>query len=105
MTFCLIDISSITFFDDDKFFQYVFVKTKSSWFIGSSHDLLSFSSDGTTIAGTKKAKFNEFFLEKDQVQFWETATGVVTSSCKSSLFVVFSPTDPDIASLVRSGSI
>ena len=95
-------------------FKYVFVKTKSSWFIGSSHHFLSFSLDGTSIAGTKKAekkKYNNngrrlaLSLEEDQVQFWETATGAATSSFKGSLFVVFSPTDPDIAALVRSGSI
>ena len=97
-------------------FKYVFVKTKPSWFIGSSHDFLSFSSDGTTIAGTGKAEgknnnnngrrlFFSLEEEKDQVQFWETATGAATSSFKRSLFVVFSPTDPDIAVLVRSGSI
>jgi hypothetical protein len=73
----------------------IFVKTKSSWFIGRSHHYsFSFSSDGTTIAGSTY----------DQVQFWETATGAATSSFKG-YFVVFSPTDPDIAAIVRSESI
>jgi hypothetical protein len=80
----------------------IFVETKSSWFIGSSHHYLSFSSDGTTIAGTTKAPNSP---DQGQVQFWETATGATTSSFERSSFVVFSPTDPDIAVLVRSGSI
>ena len=90
-------------------FKYrdVFVKTNLKGSLGSSHYFLSFSSDGTTIAGTEKERFerDEFFPEKDQVQFWETATGSATSSFPSSLYVVFSPTDPNAAALVRSGSI
>ena len=85
-------------------FKYVFVETKSSWFIGSSHHSLSFSSDGTTIAGTTKGA-NSPNYQKVQAQFWETATGAATSSFEHSLSVVFSPTDPDIAVLVRSESI
>jgi len=89
-------------------FKYVFVETTSSWFIGSSHHFLSFSSDGTAIAGTKKADMSKGFDSSywlDEVQFWETATGAVTSSFTCSSFVVFSPTDPNIAALVRPGSI
>ena len=91
-----------------KSFKYIFVETTSSWFIGSSHHFLSFSSDGTTIAGTKKADTSLYypsFHEEDQVQFWETATGAATSSFTCSSFVVFSPTDSGIAALVRSTSI
>ena len=88
-------------------FQYVFVETTSSWFIGSYHHFLSFSSDGTAIAGTKKGETNKCdpFHQEDQVDIWETATGAVTSSFTCSSFVVFSPTDPNIAALVRPGSI
>ena len=89
-------------------FKFIFVETTSSWFIGSSHHFLSFSSDGTAIAGTKKGDMsNEFerFYWQDEVQFWETATGAATSSFTCSSFVVFSPTDPNIAALVRRGSI
>ena len=39
------------------------------------------------------------------VQFWETSTGAATWSFDDSLLVTFSPTDPDVAALVRSGSI
>ena len=89
-------------------FKYIFVETTSSWFIGSSHHFLSFSSDGTAIAGTKKAdtssEFDRFYGQ-DEVQFWETATGAAISSFKCSSFVVFSPTDPNIAALVREESI
>ena len=76
-------------------FKYVFVETNSSWAIGSSHRSLSFSSDGTTIAGANGRR----------VQFWETATDAATFSFENSSFVVFSPTDPDIAALVRSGFV
>ena len=89
-------------------FKFIFVETTSSWFIGSSHHFLSFSSDGTAIAGTKKAdtssEFDRFYGQ-DEVQFWETATGAAISSFKCSSFVVFSPTDPNIAALVRGASI
>jgi WD40 repeat protein len=78
--------------------KYVFVETKSSWSIGSFHHSLSFSSDGTALAGTRKAKV---YME-DRVQFWETVTGAATLSFERSSLVVFSPTDPDIAALVRS---
>ena len=73
----------------------------SSWAIGSSHHFLSFSSDGTAIAGTGMND-DPFF---DKVQFWETTTGAATSSFTRSSFVVFSPTDPNIAALVRPESI
>ena len=96
-------------------FKYIFVETTTSWFIGSSHHFLSFSSDGTAIAGTRKAdsyminesdEFNGQLEDlDDQVQFWETATGAATSSFTYSSFVVFSPTDSNIAALVRPGSI
>jgi WD40 repeat protein len=90
-------------------FKYVFVETNASWVIGSSsHHFLSFSSDGTAIAGTEKVddEYSEFYWgDGDKVQFWETATGAATSSFTSSLFVVFSPTDPNIAALVRPRSI
>ena len=43
--------------------------------------------------------------KEDQVQFWETATGAATSSFERTSYVVFSPTDPDVAALVRSISI
>jgi WD40 repeat protein len=89
-------------------FKYVFVETNASWVIGSSsHHFLSFSSDGTTIAGTKKGhkKITSSICEPDQVQFWETATGAATFSFEHSSFVVFSPTDPNIAVLVRKESI
>ena len=90
--------------------KYVFVETTSSWFIGSYHHFLSFSSDGTAIAGTKKADVSSLnklvrFYSQDEVQFWETSTGAATSSFTCSSFVVFSPTDPNIAALVRRGSI
>ena len=94
-------------------FKYIFVETTSSWFIGSSHHFLSFSSDGTAIAGTKKAEkssneddpFKELFYGQDHVQFWDTATGAATSSFTCSSYVVFSPTDPNIAALFRPGFI
>ena len=41
----------------------------------------------------------------DEVQFWETATGTAIWLFERSSFVVFSSTDPNIAALVRSGSI
>ena len=81
-------------------FKYVFVETKSSWIIGSSLHSLSFSSDGTTIAGTTKDA-----NKLDQVQFWDTATGVATFSFEQSSLLVFSPNDPDLAVLVRPGSV
>ena len=84
-------------------FKYIFVETNSSWFIGPSIRSLSFSSDGTTIAGTTKDTNSPNSHER--VQFWETATGAVTFSFERSSFVVFSPTDPDIAALVRSESM
>ena len=93
-------------------FKYIFVKTTTSWFIGSSHHFLSFSLDGTAIAGTKKAEkrnfgnpFKGLFYGQDHVQVWETATGAATSSFTCSSFVVFSPTDPNLAALVRPGFI
>ena len=93
------------------FFKYVFVETKFSWSIGSSFHSLSFSLDGTTVAGrtlTKAANSSNYAYNQPaeyQVQFWETATGAATSLFKRSSFVVFSPTDPNMAVLVRSGSI
>ena len=86
-------------------FKYVFVETNSSWAIGSSHFSLSFSSDGTTIAGTTKDTNRLWGTGEGQVQFWETATGAATFSFEGSSFVVFSPTDPNMATLVRSGSV
>ena len=94
--------------------KYVFVETKSSWFTGSPYwHSLSFSSDGTTLAGSAWVRVKDdtsleddtFLREDDQVQFWETLTGTATWSFGCSLFVVFSPTDPNIAAIVRSGSI
>ena len=79
------------------------METKPSWFIGSHHSL-SFSSDGTAIAATTKAA-NGPKKQESQVQFWETATGAATSSFERSLYVVFSPTNSDIAVLVRSESV
>ena len=86
-------------------FKYVFVETNSSWAIGSSDRSLSFSSDGRTIAGSTNDKIISRGSGGGQVQFWETATGEATSSFESSSFVVFSPTDPDKAALVRKGSV
>ena len=40
-----------------------------------------------------------------QVQFWDTATGAATSLFKDWSFVLFSPTDPDIATIVGSKGI
>ena len=40
----------------------------------------------------------------DNVHFWDTATGTATCSFESSSFVVFSPTDTDVA-VIRLGSI
>ena len=40
-----------------------------------------------------------------QIQFWDTATGAATSSFNDWSFVVFSPTDPDIATIVGSKGI
>jgi WD40 repeat protein len=93
--------------------KYVFVETKSSWLIRSSHHYLSFSSDGTTITGsTKSTKSRKATAYRDarnsedgRVQFWETATGVATWSFERSSYVVFSPTDPNIAALVRPRSV
>ena len=88
--------------------KYVFVETKSSWIIGSHHHSLSFSSDGTTLTGTEKViRVNKEFptFRKTRVQLWETATGDPTSSFEHSSLVVFSPTDPDMAILVRPGSV
>ena len=86
-------------------FKYVFVETNSSWAIGSSHRSLSFSSDGATIAGSTNDTNISWGSRGGPVQFWETATGAATFSFESSSFVVFSPTDPDIAALVRSGFV
>ena len=91
-------------------FKYVFVETKPSWFIGSFYHFLSFSSDGTTIAGStiagsKRANDNSRSRICSEVQFWETATGTATFLIERSRFVVFSPTVPDKAALVRSESI
>jgi len=87
----------------EKSFKHVFVKTKSNWSIGSSYYSLSFSSDGTTIAGAKA--MNSPNYSNGQVQFWDTATGTATSSFRDSSSVLFSPTDPDTATMVGSGGI
>ncbi|KAF8803166.1 hypothetical protein BYT27DRAFT_7196038 [Phlegmacium glaucopus] len=84
-------------------FKYVFVETKSSWFIGSSHSSLSFSSDGTTIAGTMAV--NSPYCRNGRVYFWETATGAVISLINDWSSVVFSPTNPDMAIVVGSKGI
>ncbi|KAF8810516.1 WD40 repeat-like protein [Phlegmacium glaucopus] len=82
-------------------FKYVFVQTKPSWFIGSYRSSLSFSSDGTTIAGSLAAMNNPNY-SNDQVKFWETATGATTSTFDNWSFVVFSPTDPDMGIIATS---
>ncbi|KAF8802856.1 kinase-like protein [Phlegmacium glaucopus] len=78
----------------------VFIEEKPSWFIGSSHYSLSFSSDGTIIAGTMAVNSPNY--SNGKVQFWETATGAATSSFDDWSFVVFSPTGPDMAAVVGS---
>ena len=67
-------------------FKYVFVKTNSSWFIGSSIHSLSFSSDGKTIAGTTKDVNSRKSLE--EVQFWEIASGTATFSFEDLSYVM-----------------
>ncbi|KAF8810185.1 hypothetical protein BYT27DRAFT_7209763 [Phlegmacium glaucopus] len=84
-------------------FKYVFVKTKPSWFIGSCHSSLSFSSDGKIIAGSMA--MNSPNHSNGKVGFWETATGSVTWSINDWSFVVFSPTDPDMGIIVGSKGI
>jgi len=83
--------------------RYDFIETKYNWSIGSSHHSLCFSSDGTTIAGTMAV--NSTNCSNGRVQFWDTATGRATSSFSDWSFVVFSPTDPDIAIIVGSKGI
>jgi WD40 repeat protein len=73
-------------------FKYIFIETKSSWFTGLSYHSLSFSSDGTTIAGTKKANPKLIF---DLWDYLETATGAATSSFERSSLVVSSPASED----------
>ncbi|KAF8810899.1 kinase-like protein [Phlegmacium glaucopus] len=80
-------------------FRYVFIETKS-WFMGPSHSSLSFSSDGTTIAGSMPVNSPNYI--KGKVQFWDTATGAPTSSFNDCTFVVFSPTDPDMTAIMGS---
>ncbi|KAF8802914.1 hypothetical protein BYT27DRAFT_7260669 [Phlegmacium glaucopus] len=75
----------------------VFFNTKS-WYIGSFHTSLSFSSDGTTIAGTMAVNGPDY--PNGKVNFWETATGAITSSFNNWSFVVFSPADPDMGAVV-----
>jgi len=87
----------------EKSFKHVFVETKNNWSIGLSHHSLSFSSDGTTIAGAMPVNSPNY--SNGQVQFWDTATGAATSSFNDWSFVLFSPTDPDIATMVGSGGI
>ncbi|KAF8810525.1 kinase-like protein [Phlegmacium glaucopus] len=81
-------------------FKYVFVETKPSWFIGSSHASLSFSSDGTTIGGSMPENSPNY--SNGKVQFWDTATAAPTSSFNDCSLVVFSPTDPDMAAIMGS---
>ena len=97
--FCLIGLhstrdSSIIFFKHDKFLRIRFHRNKIPLVHWVSHHSLSFSSDGRTIAGTTKDANNS-----EEVQFWETATDAATFSFERSSFVVFSPTDPEIAAL------
>ncbi|KAF8810531.1 kinase-like protein [Phlegmacium glaucopus] len=84
-------------------FKYVFVETTSSWFIGSCHSSLSFSSDGTAIAGS--TAMNSPNYSNGQVRFWETATGAATSTFNNWSSVAFSPTDPDMAIVATSKNI
>jgi WD40 repeat protein len=79
-----------------------FIK-KSSWSIGSSSSSLSFSSDGTTIAGTVAVGTRGY--PSGKVNFWETATGTLTSTFNGWSFVAFSPADPDMAAVVGSNRI
>jgi WD40 repeat protein len=80
-----------------------FVKV-SSWSIGSYYTSLSFSLDGTTVAGTLAKKKSKVYPE-GKVNFMETATGAVTSTFNDWRFVVFSPTDPDMAAVVGKDCI
>ena len=96
------------------FFQNVFVRT-ISWSqtgqtilpacrVNDRHrhsNSFSFSLDGTILAGTIMIDCTG---KPDNVHFWDTATGTATCSFESSSFVVFSPTDTDVA-VIRLGSI